>query len=49
MTLFSLIGNGVPALAVTAGSTAATMGGLLVALAVLSTLILVLADQGWPS
>lgn len=45
MTFFSLIGSGVSAVAVPAGSTAVAMGGLLVGLLVFSALVLVFADR----
>ena len=49
MTYDGLIGSGIPGLAVSAGSTAMAMGGLLVVLLVLTALVMVVADRRWAS
>ena len=45
MTLFSLIGSGIPTAAIPAGATAVGMGGLLAGLVAVSVLVLVFADR----
>jgi hypothetical protein len=45
MTFFGVIGSGIPAAAISTGSTAIAMGGLLFGLLVLTALAIVLADR----